>query len=178
MSTASTLLALLPAPGRVLYADFDEIFDLIREETLITALDFDRDGQIDIGPAQRIRIAPSAEIDAALGGTSGIYPKPIPGPPYPYVLTELAQWGMLWRLGRLAHKIATGSGIDPQFYYDCAHERLKLLRTAKLGLDDYNGASAPVGKNHGGVVLPREPFRRDQPPPRFANDGKGRWGIF
>lgn len=174
MPAPPSLLAQLPDPGRVLYADFDDLYDEIREETLIRGLDFDQDGQVDVGPANKIRIGASVDIDSAITSAAGVYPMPIPGPPFPFVIHEVAIWGMRWRL---ALKIKT-LAVHFEFYFNLCKERLALLRTGRLALDAIGGQTPPIAKNHGGALFPTGPFVNGQCPPVFANNGTGKWGLF
>jgi hypothetical protein len=167
---------IFPAASRTLYADFTNLARRLPIETLLKIFDRNKDGQPDDYPYLTYAEKASAAIDEALGGQEGVFPKPLPGkdghpgPPFSTNIVEIAEDGMLWRMGM---DYPTVMMIDHRALEGRTAKRLAELRKGQKGLSDQ---LAPIGKNHGGVALPRHtlPGHKGQ---IFSNAGVGRWGA-
>jgi hypothetical protein len=165
-----------PPASRVLYADFTNLERRMPIETLLRVFDRNKDGQVDPYPYLTYAEKASAAIDEVLGGESGVFPLPLPGkngqpgPPFSTNIVEIAEDGMLWRMG-MDHP--TIMMIDHRALELRTTKRIAELRKARGGLSDQ---TSPLAKNHGGAVLPRctLPGHKGQ---IFGNAGTGRWGA-
>lgn len=132
---------------QTLYADLPELLDRVRMETLLACLDFNRDGQIDTGPLDRIRIPASADIDAALATAAGVYPSGFTAP-FPPKLVEIALDGMVYRLGMTYPTVVV---VDYNTLMKKVQNDLQMIRKGQLSL----GQTPPEpNRVHGGYITP------------------------
>ena len=157
---------MVQALAQTLYADIDELRARIRLETLLRCLDWNNDGVLDTAPLDAIRVPASADIDAALVGSAGVYPKSFTAP-FPPKLVEIATNGMVYRVGMM---YPTHVVIEWETIMKKVEKDLLAIRKGQMSL----GVSPPdPAKNHGGRLFP---MPCNNPGPIFSGK-KGKWGI-
>ncbi len=133
--------------ARAIYATLDDLRGRVREEVLISILDFDGDGEPDEDKFLSMIAYPAcADIDRQLGG---IFPSYVPFEEAPNTHDNVRELALDWYMHRLGTQYPSHVHIDAQALWSKIQSDMKRLREGK----DTLGAKPPdPARNTGGTV--------------------------